>query len=85
MSRREEYLREKAIQKSINMTTNIILSGLTVTLKKEYGFGQDRISRVLQGLENEIAPIGSGMIGYEDYKAYAEEFTKVSISKYVDN
>ena len=82
MSRREEYLRQKAIQKAINMTTDIILSGLTVALKKEFGFGQERISRVLQAVENEITPIGRGMIGFEDYKAYAEELTKVSINKY---
>ena len=82
MSRREEYLRKQAIQKSINMTTDIILSGLTVALKKEFGFGKERISRVLQAVENEITPIGRGMIGFEDYKVYAEEFTKVSINKY---
>ena len=82
MSRREEYLRQKAIQKAINMTTDIILSGLTVALKKEFGFGQERIQRALKAIEKEIAPIGSGMIGYDDYREYAEEYTKVSINKY---
>ena len=84
MSRRDEYLQKVRIQKSINMATDTILSALTVTLKKEYGFGQERIQRVLQGITNEVAPIGSGMIGYEDYKAYAEDFTGVGLRDYTE-
>lgn len=84
MSRREEFLRKQAMKRSVNMTINIMLSGLTVALKKEYGFGQERIKRVLKALESEIEPIGKGMIGHDDYKAYAEEFTGVSIKDYTD-
>ena len=84
MSRRDEYLQRVRIQKSINMATDTILSALTVTLKKEYGFGQERIQRVLKGIETEVVPIGSGMIGYDDYKEYAKDFTGVSIKEYTE-
>ena len=84
MSRRDEYLQKIRIQKSINMATDTILSALTVTLKKEYGFGQERIQKVLKGIEKEVSPIGSGMIGYEDYKEYARDFTGVSIGEYTE-
>lgn len=84
MSRRDEYLQKQRIQKSINMATDTILSTLTVVLKKEFGFGQERIQRVLQGIEKEVEPIGSGMIGYEVYKQYAEAFTGVSIAAYTE-
>ena len=84
MSRRDEYLKQKAIQKSANMATDIILSSLTVVLKKEFKFGQEQIKRVLKGIENEVTPIGRGMIGYDYYKEYAEDFTGVSIVEFTE-
>ena len=84
MSRRDEFLKELAIKRARDMNMKIILSAVAVTLKKEYGFGQERIQRVLKGIETEVIPIGSGMIGYDDYKEYAESFTGVSIGEFTE-
>ena len=84
MSRRDEFLKELAIKRARDMNMEIILSAVAVTLKKEYGFGQNRIARVLQGIETEVLPIGSGMIDYETYKEYAESFTGVSIGRFTE-
>ena len=79
MSRRSEYLQRQALNRAVKMTMDIILSSMTVALKKEFGFGQGRIEKALKAVEAEITPIGTGMIGYDQYKEYAEDFTGVRI------
>ena len=88
MSRRDKYIHEleinKASKNAIQTTLDSYLSATIVALKKEYGFGKTRIMRVLKAIENELEPVGSGMVGLDLYKEYAKEFTGVDIKEVTD-
>lgn len=84
MNRRDKQLQDELIEKAkaqtTNMAVNVMLSATMVMLKKEFGFGQQRLERAMLSLEKEIEPIGQGMIGWKDFRSYAEEFTGVNLS-----
>lgn len=65
-------LREKAISKK---TVDVYLLATIVGLYKGFGFGPKRLEKALNFITTEAEVMSSGMIGLEDYKAYAEELT----------
>lgn len=81
MNRREKIqveIEKKMISKR-TMETYMVAS--MVALKKEFGFGVSRIQRYLSKLTEEVEIMASGMIGFEDYKSYTEEFTGVKLEE----
>lgn len=83
MNRREKIIQDALIEatkkKTAEMAVTIYNAALILTLRKEFGFGEQRLLRVLQGIEKESTPVFTGMIGWEDYRNYVEELTGVNI------
>lgn len=80
MSRRDEYLRAKQREKDFILTRTLIMSFFLSALRKEFGFGHDRLMRLLQAAEKEASFVESGMIGINDYIESVEESTGIIIT-----
>ena len=84
MSRRDEQLLEEAIKKAKSQAYDIIVSALIVTLHDKFKFGEVRLRRVMEGIAKECDTLTTGMIGYIDYRAYAEERTGLNLENYYE-
>ena len=79
MNRLEKIQVEKEKQAISKRTTDVCLLATIVGLHKTYGFGKKRLERALVAIMTEAEIMASGMIGLDDYKAYAEQLTKLKL------
>lgn len=81
MSRRDDYLREIERRKDAQRTQTLVMCFMLSALKKEFGFGHDRLMRVLNGASEEAGYIDSGMIGWREYIQSVQELTGIVIDE----
>ena len=82
MNRQEKIQVEREKQAISKRSVDTCLLTMLVGLHKEYGFGKKRLGRTLEAIMKEAEIMASGMIGFEDYKSYAEELTKVKLEEH---
>ena len=82
MNRLEKIQKEKEVMAAKKLTFDIMTSALIIALHDEMGFGIQRLERVMLRMAKESDYMYSGMIGWMDYKEYAEEKTGMNLDKY---
>ena len=75
MNRREEIQVKERMQKISKRTSDVFLLATIVAVYKEFGFDAENIEKLLKAIVKEAEIMSSGMIGFYDYQAYAEELT----------
>ena len=82
MNRQEKIEVERRVMASKKLTFDIMTSALIIALHDEMGFGIQRLERVMRRMAKESDYMYNGMIGWMDYKEYAEEKTGLKLDKY---
>ena len=81
MSRRSEELKKRQMKKAVETAVDSYLAATAMMLKKEFGFGKERIQRALSSIESEVEGMGKGYIGLDDYLELVKERTGIEIKR----
>lgn len=81
MSRRSEDLQKRQMRKAVNTAIDAYVAATAMMLKKEFGFGKERIQRALASIESEVEGMGKGYIGLDDYLELVKEQTGIEIKR----
>lgn len=86
MNRMEQIQVEKEKKRYAKLCTKRASDSLQlvfiVALYKAFGFRKQRLLRAFDAITKEAEILASGMIGFDDYKAYAEELTGITFEDY---
>lgn len=75
MNRRDKQLMEAYAVKVATLSVQKWELATVMGMHKEFGFGEERLKRMIKAIEKEVESITSGWIGFETYKEYVYEQT----------